>query len=143
MVTFDGVYLRAIGLEAGRDVVVVQALRVELVFERGAPSAVAEPDAFERWNFVVAGPAPGLEGEVGVGAYGDGKYLVPRRVIGGDGEPVCHSCTMSSVRKEGLSWAHFPAVCAIRAWCLAELGSSRSRGTASGQFVWANPGGQI
>jgi hypothetical protein len=108
--TFDGVCLRAVRLEAGRDVVALQAFRVEPVFERGAPSAVAEhvavPDAFEQLNFVVASPAPGFEGEVGVGAYGaygEGEYLELRPVIGGDGEPFGGRQLVVGIERRGVA----------------------------------------
>jgi hypothetical protein len=59
-VAFDGEGLRAIGLEAGGNVVVVEARGVEPVFKGGAPPAVTEhaavPDTLEPRDLVIAVP---------------------------------------------------------------------------------------
>ena len=87
---FHGVGLRAVGFEAGGNVVVVAALWVEPIFEGCAPAAVAEhaaiPDAFEGGDFVVAGSAAGVHGEGWVGAYGDGGDVIFRARVLGHGE---------------------------------------------------------
>jgi hypothetical protein len=69
---FDQVGLRAIWAEAGGNVVVARAARVKPVLQRRTPTAVSEhaavPHPFERGHFVIAGTAPGLQGQVGIGA---------------------------------------------------------------------------
>ena len=88
--TFYGVGRFAIRFEASRHVILVEAVGVEPIFESGAPPAVTEhiavPDALEGRHFVVAGASPGLESEVGVGANGDGQYLILRAGVGRDRE---------------------------------------------------------
>src|SRR3989442_7366396 len=68
--TFHRISLRAVWLEACRNVVVARAARVEPVFERRAPAAMPEhapvPHAFERRNFIVAGSSTSFHCQIGV-----------------------------------------------------------------------------
>jgi hypothetical protein len=88
--SLNGVSLFAVGFEAGWHVVIVQAIGVEPILQRRAPSAMAEhaavPDSLERRYFVVAGATASLERQIGIGANGDWQYLVLRPMIGGHGE---------------------------------------------------------
>jgi hypothetical protein len=90
VVTFYGVGRFAIRFEASWSVIVVEAVGVEPIFESGAPPTVTEhvavPNALEGRHFVVTGASPGLEGEVGVGANGDGQYSILRAGVGRDRE---------------------------------------------------------
>ena len=79
-VSFHSVGFRAVGLEAGGNIVAARAARVEPVFERRTPAAVPEhaaiPHAFERRNFVIARAAPSLGGETRIRANGNGEDIV-------------------------------------------------------------------
>jgi hypothetical protein len=92
-VTFYSVGRFAIRFEASWRVILVEAVRVEPIFQSGAPPTVTEHvavlDALERRHFVVTGASPGLESEVGVGANGDGQYLILRAGVGRDREAFC------------------------------------------------------
>src|ERR1700732_4892247 len=73
VVTFYSVGFGAVGFEPCGDVVIVEALGIEPVLQRRAPSAVAAhasvPDAFEGGDFVVAGSAASVHREGWVGSH--------------------------------------------------------------------------